>query len=145
MAAYKENVADIRESHVRGIVEGLSEFGVEVYGYDPLLGNNQTCITSFNSQARQTNPILPPDFMYPPVVIKPLIMFNTLKKILPRPSLQGILLPPQLPHLRIHRLLLLDAGCAPLLLRGRRVSDCIQQSLNIYLAQRMQNDIHENP
>ena len=35
--AYKENVADIRESPARGIVEGLSEFGVEVYGRDPLL------------------------------------------------------------------------------------------------------------
>jgi len=30
--AYKENVADIRESPARGIVEGLSDFGVEVYG-----------------------------------------------------------------------------------------------------------------
>ncbi|MGP8321438.1 MAG: nucleotide sugar dehydrogenase [Methanosarcinaceae archaeon] len=35
--AYKENVADIRESPARGIVEGLREFGVEVYGWDPLL------------------------------------------------------------------------------------------------------------
>ncbi len=30
--AYKENVADIRESPARGIVEGLAEFGVDVYG-----------------------------------------------------------------------------------------------------------------
>ncbi|CAD6490170.1 MAG: UDP-N-acetyl-D-mannosamine dehydrogenase [Candidatus Argoarchaeum ethanivorans] len=30
--AYKENVADTRESPARGIVEGLSDFGVEVYG-----------------------------------------------------------------------------------------------------------------
>ncbi|MEA1944291.1 MAG: UDP binding domain-containing protein, partial [Euryarchaeota archaeon] len=30
--AYKENVADIRESPARGIVEGLREFGVDVYG-----------------------------------------------------------------------------------------------------------------
>jgi UDP-N-acetyl-D-mannosaminuronate dehydrogenase len=37
LAAYKENVADTRESPVRGIVEGLREFGVEVYGYDHLL------------------------------------------------------------------------------------------------------------
>ena len=29
---YKENVADIRESPARGIVEGLSDFGVDVYG-----------------------------------------------------------------------------------------------------------------
>ena len=34
---YKENVADIRESPARGIVEGLREFGVEVYGWDPML------------------------------------------------------------------------------------------------------------
>jgi UDPglucose 6-dehydrogenase/UDP-N-acetyl-D-galactosamine dehydrogenase len=30
--AYKENVADIRESPARGIVEGLREFGIDVYG-----------------------------------------------------------------------------------------------------------------
>ena len=35
--AYKENVADTRESPARGIVEGLREFWVEVYGWDPLL------------------------------------------------------------------------------------------------------------
>ena len=35
--AYKENVADIRESPARGIVEGLSDFGARVYGWDPLL------------------------------------------------------------------------------------------------------------
>ena len=34
---YKENVADTRESPVREIVKELKEFGVEVYGYDPLL------------------------------------------------------------------------------------------------------------
>ncbi|NIA12345.1 MAG: nucleotide sugar dehydrogenase, partial [Nitrospiraceae bacterium] len=39
--AYKENVADIRESPARGIVEGLSDFGVEVYGWDPLLGKEE--------------------------------------------------------------------------------------------------------
>jgi UDP-N-acetyl-D-mannosaminuronate dehydrogenase len=39
--AYKENVADIRESPARGIVEGLREFGVEVYGWDPLLGKEE--------------------------------------------------------------------------------------------------------
>jgi len=39
--AYKENVADIRESPARGIVEGLSDFGVEVYGWDPLLGKDE--------------------------------------------------------------------------------------------------------
>ncbi|MEA1944281.1 MAG: UDP binding domain-containing protein [Euryarchaeota archaeon] len=30
--AYKENVADTRESPARGIVEGLFDFGVDVYG-----------------------------------------------------------------------------------------------------------------
>jgi len=35
--AYKENVADTRESPARGIVEGLAEFGVEVCGWDPML------------------------------------------------------------------------------------------------------------
>jgi len=39
--AYKENVADIRESPARGIVEGLREFGIEVYGWDPLLGRDE--------------------------------------------------------------------------------------------------------
>jgi UDPglucose 6-dehydrogenase/UDP-N-acetyl-D-galactosamine dehydrogenase len=35
--AYKENVADIRETPVKEMVKELKEFGVEVYGYDPLL------------------------------------------------------------------------------------------------------------
>jgi len=30
-------VADTRESPARGIVAGLSDFGIEVYGWDPLL------------------------------------------------------------------------------------------------------------
>ena len=34
---YKENVPDIRESPVEAMVEELKEWGVEVYGYDPLL------------------------------------------------------------------------------------------------------------
>ena len=34
---YKEDVADIRESPVEGIVHELKEFNVNVYGYDPLL------------------------------------------------------------------------------------------------------------
>lgn len=34
---YKENVPDIRESPVEAMVEELKEYGVEVYGYDPLL------------------------------------------------------------------------------------------------------------
>jgi len=38
---YKEDVPDTRESPARGIVEELKEFGVEVYGYDPLLGREE--------------------------------------------------------------------------------------------------------
>jgi UDP-N-acetyl-D-galactosamine dehydrogenase len=34
---YKENVADTRETPVAGIIRGLGEYGVEVFGYDPLL------------------------------------------------------------------------------------------------------------
>ena len=37
--SYKENVADIRESPVAQIVKELSEYGVKVLGFDPLLGN----------------------------------------------------------------------------------------------------------
>lgn len=36
---YKENVADIRESPVTDIIKKLKEYGVEIMGYDPLLGN----------------------------------------------------------------------------------------------------------
>lgn len=36
---YKENVPDTRESPVREIVRVLEEFGVTVYGYDPLLSD----------------------------------------------------------------------------------------------------------
>jgi UDPglucose 6-dehydrogenase/UDP-N-acetyl-D-galactosamine dehydrogenase len=38
---YKENVADTRESPVREMVKELKEFGVEVYGYDPLLSKEE--------------------------------------------------------------------------------------------------------
>lgn len=34
---YKENVADVRESPVEEMVKELKEFGITVYGYDPLL------------------------------------------------------------------------------------------------------------
>lgn len=34
---YKENVPDTRESPVREMVKELKEFGVDIYGYDPLL------------------------------------------------------------------------------------------------------------
>ena len=36
---YKENVPDTRESPVREMVRALKEFGVDVYGYDPLLSD----------------------------------------------------------------------------------------------------------
>jgi len=34
---YKENVADIRETPVREMIRELKEFGIVIYGYDPLL------------------------------------------------------------------------------------------------------------
>jgi len=34
---YKENVADTRETPVKGIIKGLQEYGVDIFGYDPLL------------------------------------------------------------------------------------------------------------
>ena len=36
---YKEDVADTRESPVRGTIKELQEYGAETFGYDPLLGN----------------------------------------------------------------------------------------------------------
>jgi len=36
---YKENVADTRETPVKGIIKGLKGYGVEIFGYDPLLDN----------------------------------------------------------------------------------------------------------
>ncbi len=38
---YKENVPDTRESPVREMVKELKEFGVDVYGYDPLLNTEE--------------------------------------------------------------------------------------------------------
>jgi len=37
--AYKENVADTRETPVKGIIKELEEYGIEIYGYDPLLND----------------------------------------------------------------------------------------------------------
>ena len=34
---YKENVPDTRESPVREIIKELKDFGIDIYGYDPLL------------------------------------------------------------------------------------------------------------
>ena len=39
---YKENVADTRETPVKEIIKELKEYGVELYGYDPLLNNIET-------------------------------------------------------------------------------------------------------
>jgi UDPglucose 6-dehydrogenase/UDP-N-acetyl-D-galactosamine dehydrogenase len=44
---YKENVPDTRESPVKGIIKELKAFGVEVYGYDPILDNTEN---KFNIQ-----------------------------------------------------------------------------------------------
>jgi UDPglucose 6-dehydrogenase/UDP-N-acetyl-D-galactosamine dehydrogenase len=38
---YKENVPDTRESPVREMVKELKEFGIDVYGYDPLLSTEE--------------------------------------------------------------------------------------------------------
>ena len=38
---YKENVPDTRESPVREMVKELKEFGIDVYGYDPLLSKEE--------------------------------------------------------------------------------------------------------
>lgn len=46
---YKEDVPDTRESPVREMVKELQEFGVEVYGYDPLLSKKE--IETFGVQA----------------------------------------------------------------------------------------------
>ena len=39
---YKENVPDTRESPVKEMVKELKEFGVEAYGYEPLLSKEET-------------------------------------------------------------------------------------------------------
>jgi len=38
---YKENVTDIRETPVRDLIKELVEYGIEVFGYDPLVKNGQ--------------------------------------------------------------------------------------------------------
>ncbi len=38
---YKENVPDIRESPAKDIVKNLKDFGIVVYGYDPLLSKEE--------------------------------------------------------------------------------------------------------
>ena len=41
---FKADVLDTRESPVRAMVKELKEFGVEVYGYDPLLSGGETLL-----------------------------------------------------------------------------------------------------
>jgi UDP-N-acetyl-D-glucosamine/UDP-N-acetyl-D-galactosamine dehydrogenase len=38
---YKENVEDSRETPVRDVIKELCEYGVDVYGYDPLVKNGE--------------------------------------------------------------------------------------------------------
>ena len=40
--AYKENVADIRQTPVEKIIKELREYGAEIFIYDPLVNNNET-------------------------------------------------------------------------------------------------------
>lgn len=49
---YKENVADIRESPVGEMAQELKEFGIDVYGYDPLLSS--VMIEGFGVKALDT-------------------------------------------------------------------------------------------
>lgn len=37
--SYKENVVDTRETPVKGIIEELRDYGVDIYGFDPLLAS----------------------------------------------------------------------------------------------------------
>jgi UDPglucose 6-dehydrogenase/UDP-N-acetyl-D-galactosamine dehydrogenase len=46
---YKENVPDTRESPVREMLKELKEFGVKIYGYDPLLSKEE--IEAFDVKA----------------------------------------------------------------------------------------------
>ena len=46
---YKENVPDTRQSPVKEMVKELKEFGIDVYGYDPLLSRAE--ITEFGVKA----------------------------------------------------------------------------------------------
>jgi len=38
---YKENVADTRKSPARDLIKELKEYGIDVYGYDPYLSEEQ--------------------------------------------------------------------------------------------------------
>jgi UDPglucose 6-dehydrogenase/UDP-N-acetyl-D-galactosamine dehydrogenase len=49
---YKENVPDIRETPVMGIIKELKEFGIEIFGFDPLLRRGE--IEAFGISALET-------------------------------------------------------------------------------------------
>jgi len=49
---YKENVPDIRETPVMGIIKELKEFGIEIFGFDPLLRREE--IEAFGISALET-------------------------------------------------------------------------------------------
>ncbi len=60
---YKENVPDTRESQVREMVKELKEFGIEVYGYDPLLSKEEIeafGVNALDDMLPVTDRILPP-------------------------------------------------------------------------------------
>jgi len=49
---YKENVAHIRETPAMGIIKELREFGIEIFGFDPLLRREE--IEAFGISAVET-------------------------------------------------------------------------------------------
>ncbi len=52
---YKENVPDTRESPVRGLIKELKEFELDVYGYDPLLSDQE--VEDFGAKTSVLNEI----------------------------------------------------------------------------------------
>ena len=58
---YKENVADTRETPVKGIIKDLKEYGVDIFGCDPLLSNIEAefGIEPYDFQLPTTNRQLP--------------------------------------------------------------------------------------
>jgi len=60
--AYKENVPDTRESPVKEMVKELKEFGIEVFGYDPLLSKEEIedfGVNALDDMLQITDNILP--------------------------------------------------------------------------------------
>ena len=55
---YKENVPDIRETPVKGIISELQEYEVELFGYDPLVSD----INAEFGIIREQNPLGKQDF-----------------------------------------------------------------------------------